>query len=289
MAAALILSLSSMLLFGVSNGLQKIPTGRIGAVKFITCRGVVISIITFIFAALKFDPKLFDLQTVSLAILLSAVSYLGLYFFSMGLFESKAGIVIPISSSRVVVITIMGIVFLGDIVNIGKLLCIVPIIVGIVLVSLDLKALHGSDLKKGIGYALLAALFWGITFPFFGTFSNKLGVYTFAFILEFTVFVVSMLQSILINKNNQVLPSKNELLVSWKLILLVSVTGAFGSITMNAGYATGLISVVAAVTSITPLISVLIGRIFLREKMTMQQYLGAVVIVVGMLGISLLA
>jgi drug/metabolite transporter (DMT)-like permease len=71
------------------------------------------------------------------------------------------------------------------------------------------------------------------------------------------------------------------------MILLVSVTAAIASIASNAAFATGFISIAAAVTCVSPLVSILIGRIFLHEKMIIQQYIGAVVIVVGLVGISI--
>ena len=290
MQTAIALSLITMVLFGTANVLQKIPVNRIGAVKFISSRGLITSLITFFFACINFKTSvILDPITLLLGVLLAAVSYLGLYFFNMGLSKSKAGIVIPISFSRVIFTTLIGILFLGEIVKTARLFWMLPIIAGVILVSLDLKALKVKDeiLRQGIIYSLLAAFFWGITIPLFGLFSNKLGLFTYAFIIEFTVLIISLIQTKISNRKQPLLPTKSELKQSWKVILLVSAAGAFASITMNAAYATGLITIVAAITSISPLVSILIGRLFLHEKMNAQQYFGAVVIIMGVIGISL--
>lgn len=194
---------------------------------------------------------------------------------------------IPITSSRIIIMSIIGIFFLGETTSIGKLLWIIPIIIGILLVSADLKALREPGMKKGIIYALLATLIWGLTMPFFGVFSNKLGVYVYSFVLEFTVCMMSVLQALVTRGIKTVIPPKVELKKSWLIIVVIGVAGAFASIAINAAYATGFVSISAAVLGISPLVSVVIGRIFLHEKMSLQQYIGALIIIIGLIGISI--
>lgn len=286
MLTAIILSLIAMFLFGIANGLQKIPSSRIGAVAFITMKGLVISVVTFTLAVFTFDLSKLDLSALILGITLAAISYFGVYFFSIGIIKSKVGVVIPITSSRIILMSIIGFLFLGETTSFGKLLWIIPIIIGILFVSADLKALREPGMKKGIIYALIATVIWGITMPFFGVFSNKLGVYVYSFVLEFTVCIMSVLQALVGGGIKAVMPPKAELKKSWLIIVVIGVAGAFASIAINAAYATGFVSISAAVLGISPLVSVLIGRIFLHEKMSTQQYIGTLVIIIGLIGIS---
>lgn len=80
MLTAIVFSLISMFLFGIANGLQKIPSSRIGAVAFITLKGLVISVVTFSLAVFTFDLSKLDLTALLSGIGLAAVSYFGVFF-----------------------------------------------------------------------------------------------------------------------------------------------------------------------------------------------------------------
>lgn len=287
METSIILSLITMFLFGIGNAIQKPAVEKVGAVKMLTVRGIVASLVTLVAGIVTFSFFNTDPGVWLFAILLSIVSYLGLYFFNYAFNYAKTGVVIPVASSRIIIITLISIGLLGEVVSTAKLLFMIPIIVGIILVSLNLSEFRQKGFKKGVIFALLAAFFWGITFPFFGKFSVLLGAYIFSFLIEFMNLIISIIQGKIIAREPEILPSKHQLKNNWFLFLLIGLTGSIASICMNIAYSIGNASIISAIVGVSPLISVLVGKFYLKEEMSIQPYVGALVIVIGIIGISL--
>lgn len=283
----ILLALISLLCFGVANVMQKPAIEKLGALKLITFRGYIVSIITFIVAIFLTDFSKISLLNVVHSIVLSIVSYFGLFFFSMGLKYSKPGIVIPISSSRIIFVTIFSFIFFNQQIPLNKYIFIFVILIGIILISINFKDVRTSFNNKGSLYALLAGFFWGITFPFFGPLGNNLGVFLFSFILEFTVMITSIFQNYISNGRKLTLPSIVEIKTNLKLLLVIGVLSALGSITLNTAYGIGEAPIISAISGCSVFVSVTFSRIYLKDKIIPIHYFAALVIVLGIVGISL--
>src|SRR5690606_36203010 len=139
---------------------------------------------------------------------------------------------------------------------------------------------------SGVPYALLSAIFWGIAFAFFGIRSVVLGAFLFSLIVETTVFVLSIMQ--VLAQKHSIFLSKEEFKDNFLGIFLIAVLAASASIGMNLGYATGHVSIVTAISSAAPVASIVYSRIFLKEKLSLKQYIAVVLIILGIISIPLI-
>ncbi len=118
----------------------------------------------------------------------------------------------------------------------------------------------------------------------------KLGVATFGFILEATILVMSVLVIILsktLLKNyqenqpkntseNQINQPKISQQKALFFLLIISSLGAVGVYCSNLVYATLPVSSIVIVGIFGKIIPVLIGKIFYKEHISRQQYVGIV-------------
>jgi transporter family protein len=286
---AILFALVAFLGFGISNVLQKVYVRKLTPSRLNIYRNGVLSLILLVATLVFSRTVVIDWEAIAFAIGVSAVSYFGLYFINKGLNVGDAGVIVPITSSRIIISSMIGVLFLNDPISNFQFIAILVILAGLVVLTVDFQKLKNSalfDPKSGVIYGLLTAVFWGVTFPYFSIPSAILGGIFFGFILETTVFVMSLLQTKALGQ--RIIPTRQEVTDVWVGVVSIAVLGAAASVFQNFAYATGRISIVTAIVGASPLVTVIVGRIFLDEKLSLKQYFGVLMIVAGIVAVSLL-
>ncbi|OGG03705.1 hypothetical protein A2W14_04005 [Candidatus Gottesmanbacteria bacterium RBG_16_37_8] len=283
---AIVFSLISMIGFGLETAIVKKYSEILGPIRMIFYRNLVIVLITFI-ALLFFIKSInFDINYILLGFIISAASYGGIFFFMKALSKGKVGIVSPIVGTRGLIASFIGLVIFREVITTGQLFSILIAFTGIILSTINFSDFKKSNIfsfKSGVPFAILAAIFWGMTFPLFSIPSGILGAFLFSFILELTVLFMATMQTIIIKIPIDI--KKDFSRYSFAIITIGSL-GSLGSIFMNLGYATGQISIVSTILSCVPLVAVIYGRLVYRELMSTKQYLAAALMIAGIAGLS---
>jgi drug/metabolite transporter (DMT)-like permease len=140
-----------------------------------------------------------------------------------------------------------------------------------------------AHLSKGVGWAIFAALAFGVMFWFLGFYVVPLvGSAVSVWVMRLTALVSLALVAAPVGQSIR-LPRGGV----WWLLLAVGVldTGAF--VANNAGLSTGQVSVVSVLASLYGAVTVLLSWIFLRERLERSQWLGIVLIFAGVVMVSL--
>jgi drug/metabolite transporter (DMT)-like permease len=286
---AVVYSLIPMLGFGISSGLQKPVARAIGSESLILLRGIFMSAMVLVVLLLNLDQVTFAPYWIGISVGAAIISYFGLLFLNKSLELGEAGVVVPFNSVRVILSSLIGVLFLGDVISTSEFFFIALIFLGIIFGSINFKELKNSnlfDIKSGIPYSLLSALFWGIMFPFFGIYSATLGTILFTWVLETTNILASGVHLFISNdkKLDVTLPNSAKM---WIAIAAISTLGVFASFFQNLAYTTGEISVTTAIVSASPAVTVIFGYLFLNERLKPKQYFGVLLILIGIIGVSI--
>ncbi len=283
LTAGIIFGLISMLGFGLGNALSKIPTQKLGAKKTVFLRNVFISLILII-VLFFFFPLTISFYYIVIALLLSLIGYIAIVTFFAALKVGKVGVVSPIGNSAVIFTVIFSIIFFNETLNSLQLISISLIVLGIILISIDFSDIKNSDLFKiasGVPLALLTCLFWGILWSFIKIPVSILGPVLTSLILEFGIVIFSGIH--LKIKKEKFGIDKNFL----GLIIIIALFTAAGTLFFNFGLSVAKISIVAPLAFANPLVSALYGRIFFKEKLSFIQWMGVLLIVLGIILISI--
>ena len=140
-----------------------------------------------------------------------------------------------------------------------------------------------AHLSKGVGWALLAALGFGVLFWFLGFYVvPAVGPTISVWVIRLTSFSVLALAAI---------PARQSLKLPiggvWWLLAAVGFLDTAAFVANNAGLRTGQVSVVSVLASLYGAVTVLLAWIFLREKLERTQWLGIVLIFVGIVLVSI--
>ena len=146
----------------------------------------------------------------------------------------------------------------------------------------ETAAKETAHLTKGVGWALLAALGFGVLFWFLGFYVvPAVGPTISVWVIRLTSFSVLALAA---NPTRQSLklPSGSV----WWLLAAVGFLDTAAFVANNAGLHTGQVSVVSVLASLYGAVTVLLAWIFLREKLERSQWLGIILIFAGIVLVS---
>jgi len=186
MLTAVLYSLVGMIAFGIATAVGKTLVIRHGAVVS-TVRREFFSILTLVLLVLIVGiPETISWSMVALGVLIAGLSYGGPFFQMYALQKNDVGVVIPITSFRIVVMSAVGVLFLGEALTLVKSATLAFVLLGVLVATINLRALRESELLhwgSGVPAALLASVIWGITMPFFMVPTVVLGAIFYALII----------------------------------------------------------------------------------------------------------
>jgi drug/metabolite transporter (DMT)-like permease len=140
-----------------------------------------------------------------------------------------------------------------------------------------------AHLSKGVGWALVAALGFGVLFWFLGFYVvPAVGPTISVWVIRLTSFSVLALAAVPAGQGLK-LPSGSV----WWLLAAVGFLDTAAFVANNAGLHTGQVSVVSVLASLYGAVTVLLAWIFLREKLERSQWFGIILIFAGIVLVSI--
>jgi len=232
---------------------------------------------------LLFSDSSFFTKSTSLyggiALIIGVILALGNLFLFRAFELGPILIVSPITSSFAIVTIVISFLF-GEkttlIQNMGLLVTIGGIILGGVKRSDETINRPHFSLPQGIRYAILAAFFFGIGFWLLKFPSPILGSFLTTFISRCSSIITISL--IMIYKRTELRIRSNSSIVP---ILIIGILNACGLILYNQALIYGLSSIVTVIFSLYGVVTVIIGYIFLKQRVLNFQYIGIIMTFIG--------
>jgi drug/metabolite transporter (DMT)-like permease len=141
----------------------------------------------------------------------------------------------------------------------------------------------GTYLSRGVGWAILAALGFGVMFWFLGFHVVPLvGDAVSVWVMRLTALV--SLAVFALPARQSIHPPHGGV---WWMLAAVGLMDTAAFVSNNAGLHIGPVSVVSVLASLYGAVTVLLAWIFLRERLERSQWLGIVLIFVGIVCVSI--
>jgi len=140
-----------------------------------------------------------------------------------------------------------------------------------------------AHLSTGVGWAICAALGFGVLFWFLGFHVvPAVGSAVSVWVMRLTALVSLSLAAAPTHQSLK-LPRGTV----WWLLLAVGILDTAAFVSNNAGLSTGQVSVVSVLASLYGAFTVLLAWIFLRERLERSQWIGIVLIFIGIVLVSI--
>lgn len=278
-----------MLGWGTADFLAAKSSRRIGSIFTLFW----VQIIGFFVAAIYFLINLssFNLNNIPrfliLLIIIGLLQIIAYLAFYNGLEKGQVSLVSPIGSSWGMITVILSVIFFNEALQISQIIAILLIILGIVLISIDIKELF--NIKKltvvtGAKEGFVAMLGWGISLFLIVPASQVLGWFIPVFIFRLFALLFLAFHILTVSSKISLRTSLQPSLLSILIPIGLLDIGAFFSYSLGVGGESA--SIVAPIAASFPLITIILARIFLKEKMTSGQIIGIAGIVVGLILIT---
>jgi drug/metabolite transporter (DMT)-like permease len=278
---SVLLALASSLAWGVSDFLGGLNS-RYLAVATVMLVSQTVGLVMLLPLALIHGWPAFDGPRYGLAMAGSASGLIGIAAMYRGMAVGSISIVAPISATGAVLPVLYGLVR-GERATPTQVLGMGLALVGIVLAARAADDGHSSgssEVSRGVGFAVLAALGFGGFFVLLHE-ASAYDVLWAASIQRLTGVCIMLLV---------VLLQRPSLAIGWPRAPSLLVIGALDS-GANVLYAyastTGLVSLAAVLSSLFPVVTVVLARVILRERLTPSQATGVVLALAGVAFIAL--
>jgi drug/metabolite transporter (DMT)-like permease len=291
----LLFGLFSAFCFGISNAYWKTASKANNFSDLVFFRGVIVS---FCFGttwlalshftnatSLTINTEATLSQYLKTIILCFACS-LGLICYLLSLNYSPVSISVPLSSINIFGI-LTAVFILGETFRSIYILSFLMGITGILLSQSFKISKTGIQWNRGATYALLASFFWGISYAMFKFSALWLGAIPLAFLLECSVTITAFIW-ILFSKshffyNKEILLIKN---IKHYLILAALLIG--GTLFFNLSIQRIPVLVINILGNFTLIVSIAIGILFYKEKLSAKQIAGITLLIASILVVHLI-
>ncbi len=279
--------LLSMTFWGTAIFLAALASRRLGNVLTLFWMQLFGFLVGSFFFLINFGSFTFTAVTRNIPLLivvaiLQAIAYLAFY---KGLEKAQVSLVSPIGATWGLITAVLGVIFFKELLSITQLLAIGLIVTGIVLLSINIQeliSLKRVNLLVGVKEGIVAMLGWGISLFLLVPATKDLGWFLPAFIFRF--FVLLLMTGFIVLSKKTFVPVSTKL--PTLLLLLIGVFDIGGFFSYSIGVAGSNSSIVAPISSAFALVTVLLARIFLKEKLEVNKIVGISAIVGGLILIS---
>jgi drug/metabolite transporter (DMT)-like permease len=273
---AIVLALGASLSWGFADFFGPLQGRKLGALRtlvYVQLGGLVG--IAVIVAVRWIGPQ----SSVALLAIPAAISgTLGLFAYYRGIAVGAISIVAPIAGVSAVVPVIVGIAS-GESPSAWQLAGMACALMGVFLAAREPRSSGDSRIAAGVGLAILAAVGFGGYFPFMHAAGNA-DFWWASLIFRIASTSVIML-AVVVTRPNIVVPRR---VLPW--LALIGFGDMFGNLLFAAASTSGLVSVTSVLASLYPIVTVVLARIVLSERVARSQEAGIGLTLAGVVLIS---
>jgi drug/metabolite transporter (DMT)-like permease len=213
-----------------------------------------------------------------LAIPAAVSGTLGLFAYYGGIAVGAISIVAPIAGVSAIVPVIVGIAS-GDRPSLWQLLGMASALLGVFLAALERRRVGSTRFAAGVGLALLAAVGFGGYFPFMHAAGNADFWWASLFFRMTSTSVI--VAAVAVARASVGVPRSRV-----PLLALIGFGDMFGNLLYAAASTSGLVSVTSVLASLYPIVTVVLARIVLAERVARSQEAGIGLTLAGVALIS---
>lgn len=281
----IIFAVAAMVFWGFEEFFLKKAITGIKSITTYLINSVVGVLVQFLIIGYFFNFEITNISGQNLFLALAAVilSFVGYFALYLALEKQSLSLISSIDGSWIVVSIFISVLFLGDTLNGLHILLILGILLGTFLVSTEaLKSFKKIRFIAGSGYELISVICIGLTIPIEQVLVSRIGEANALFYLAVPIIPVVLIGRFIIGKKF-VWPSWRH----FKLSAYSGLADGFAFAFYIMAIKEGNISVISPIVASNVLVSVILARIFLREKMTARQSFGASLILLSIIILSI--
>lgn len=274
---SVILGLINVIPLGIANAMSRKPSQTIGGKKLMFFRQIITSLGLLIILLFNLKTTHFDTKMIIFTFIISIICYFAVLTMYKAIEVGKVGIVSPINSSYVIYSLILTTLFFKTTTTALQLYSVIAIIIGIIFISLNFKDIKSGEKKgfKGIAPAFFSSLFFGLFF-FLAQFSNRtLGPFLTSFLIELSMFIYVAIDLRKIDIRLDEIKKISGIIIWVGALNVLAITAFYYGLSATNP------AIFLVISSSSPLVMIFYGHFVFKEKLMIQQYAAALLILAG--------
>jgi drug/metabolite transporter (DMT)-like permease len=276
----ILLALATFIAWGAADFLAKKGVDKVGAVTSLLINQAA-ALGPILVIALVFSPlPTLSVNLVLLAAVTGLLGFVGYFFLYKGLRKGNLSVVSPISASWFVITTIVAMFLFNETLGVTQIVGVVVVFAGVFFASTNLSEFRRNITKSrsnGATEALVAMVAWGFAFAFIKPVVDMSGPFV-ALLLARAISFVFLFTYIGVTKTKLAAPNRRILFI----LISAGLLDAFGYAAFNVSVTTEFVSTISPITAAYPAVTLLLARVFLKEKLEQTQKIGVASILVGL-------
>jgi len=244
-----------------------------------------IGLIPFIIVyGLFFEFPVFSFSTFIIIVITTLLGFVGILAFYKGLQVGNIPIVSPIAASSAVVTVILSLIFLKESLSLFQGVGVGLAIFGAILTSFkfhDLIRFKVKNMSAGIEFAVVSMFAFGISFVLIDILISELGWFLPIFLLKVLGVFYALVYFPLARKDISF-----PVNVVWFLVP-IGFLEAIAFMSIGAGINSDLTAIVVPISAAFPAVTIIMARIFLKETLGLNQIIGVVSVLIGLVLLSI--
>lgn len=222
-------------------------------------------------------------------VILALVDAVGYWLFYKALEKGKVSIIGPIVASYSAFSVIIAAIFLGEKLSIQTGFFLFMIIAGIILASMDFAELKKSgfrkeDFAKGVPEAFMGVVLFSFWFPFW---DKVVGGQNWLVLVILLRVIMSLMLLVGLKASKKAIIVRDKTVFKW--LVLVGLLDAIAYIALTWGYGvTNYVSIITVLAATFSIPTLVLARIYLKERLQKAQLIGIAVILLGIALLSLM-
>ena len=190
-------------------------------------------------------------------------------------------VVSPIGSAYAVIGVLLAVVFLGERPGTLALVGTIVTVVGVVLVSTDLRELRAGlhGVSRGVPWALVSTVTFGAAGFLLGYLSQQVGWVAALWASRMAQVVCYIPLAVAVRSKLPQVRDRRGLTFAF----VAAIADIVGVIGLSVGSERGFISVTLAASAVFPLVAVILSLLILHERLVANQYAGIALVIGGLL------
>jgi len=278
----------AMIGWGLSDFLSKGIVGRIGVYRLVLYTEI-LGILPFtLFIFVGDAPWSANISGIKLAFLSGIVHVVTMFSFYSAVRLGKLSLVSPINASWGIVPIMISMLFLGEKLRFSDSILISIIVLGVIVISLHPG--HDQKPKQNLALflALISALGAGLNAIILKYVALNIGQISAVFYLRLFALILMSPLALLPSQRSQLMP-RDINPRQWSLLIMIGMLNTIAFLAYVKGLTEGYISIVSPVAAASPVVTVVLAGILLKERIRIHQGIGVAMVLVSVILLSALS
>ena len=281
--SAVLFAVVAMVFWGVEEFLLKEAISKLKSLTTLFLNTITSVLASTLIVLLIFNEKisLISGSDFLFTIFVTGITFIGFIYLYYALERQKLSIIASLDESWIIISILIGVVFMGEVLEWVHIAAIIAVLLGAFLISIDFGKLKGIKLVSGTGYELLSILFVGVALPLQKFLIHRIGESNTVVYINSLILLMIFVWKYITREKFIAYDKKH-----YRIALLSGLTDGVAFAASIIAIKSAKIYVISPILASSVIVSVILAKVYLKERLRKKEIVGGLLILIAVLFLS---